>query len=48
MTAEHELPPRRLAWFVFGVLVLLMIVDYIDRQVDRLDVSAPEGRVGPD
>ena len=33
MTAEHELPPRRLAWFVFGVLVLLMIVDYVDRQV---------------
>jgi predicted MFS family arabinose efflux permease len=31
--AEHELPPRRLAWFVFGVLVLLMIVDYVDRQV---------------
>jgi predicted MFS family arabinose efflux permease len=33
VTAEHQLPPRRLAWFVFGVLVLLMIVDYIDRQV---------------
>jgi predicted MFS family arabinose efflux permease len=32
-TAEPRLPPRRYAWFVFAVLVVLMIVDYVDRQV---------------
>ena len=31
--AEHELPPRRRAWFIFGVLALLMVIDYVDRQV---------------
>ena len=31
--AEHELPPRRHAWFVFAVLMLLMVIDYVDRQV---------------
>ena len=33
VTAEHQLPSRRLAWTIFGVLVLLMVVDYVDRQV---------------
>jgi predicted MFS family arabinose efflux permease len=31
--AEQGLPPRRHAWFVFGVLILLMVMDYVDRQV---------------
>lgn len=31
--AEHELPPRRHAWLVFAVLMLLMVIDYVDRQV---------------
>jgi predicted MFS family arabinose efflux permease len=31
--AQHQLPPRRYAWFIFAVLVVLMIVDYVDRQV---------------
>jgi predicted MFS family arabinose efflux permease len=32
---EHEqgLPSRRQAWFVFAVLVLLMVMDYVDRQI---------------
>jgi predicted MFS family arabinose efflux permease len=32
---EHDqgLPSRRQAWFVFTVLVLLMVMDYVDRQV---------------
>ena len=30
---ERDLPPRRQAWFVFAVLVLLMIMDYVDRQI---------------
>jgi MFS family permease len=29
----HRLPPRRYAWLVFGILVALMVVDYVDRQV---------------
>jgi predicted MFS family arabinose efflux permease len=31
--AEQGLPPRRHAWFVFVVLVLLMVIDYVDRQI---------------
>ena len=31
--AEHRLPPRRYAWWIFTVMVSLMIVDYVDRQV---------------
>jgi predicted MFS family arabinose efflux permease len=31
--SERELPPRRAAVFVFTVLVLLMVMDYVDRQV---------------
>jgi predicted MFS family arabinose efflux permease len=31
--AEHGLPRRRHAWFVFAVLVLLMVIDYVDRQI---------------
>jgi predicted MFS family arabinose efflux permease len=30
---EQGLPSRRQAWFVFTVLVLLMVMDYVDRQV---------------
>ncbi|HEX6571804.1 MAG TPA: MFS transporter [Steroidobacteraceae bacterium] len=30
---EQGLPSRRHAWFVFVVLVLLMVIDYVDRQV---------------
>ena len=30
---ESALPTRRQAWFVFTVLVLLMVMDYVDRQV---------------
>jgi predicted MFS family arabinose efflux permease len=31
--AEHQLPPRRYAWWIFAILVSLMVVDYVDRQV---------------
>jgi MFS family permease len=30
---EQGLPSRRQAWFVFAVLVLLMVMDYVDRQI---------------
>jgi predicted MFS family arabinose efflux permease len=31
--AEHLLPRRRYAWWIFTILVGLMVVDYVDRQV---------------
>jgi predicted MFS family arabinose efflux permease len=31
--AQHQLPPRRYAWAVFGIVFALMVVDYVDRQV---------------
>jgi len=31
--ASQPLPPRRHAWAVFAVVFLLMVVDYVDRQV---------------
>jgi len=31
--ADFRLPPRRTAWLVFALLFLLMVVDYVDRQV---------------
>ena len=31
--ADHRPAPRRYAWAVFAVMFLLMVVDYIDRQV---------------
>jgi predicted MFS family arabinose efflux permease len=33
VSADECLPARRQAWFVFAVLMLLMVVDYVDRQV---------------
>ena len=31
--ADHRPAPRRYAWAVFAVMFLLMVVDYVDRQV---------------
>lgn len=51
--AEGEFPPRRDAWFVFAVLVLLMVMDYVDRQVIvsmfphlKLEWSLSDGQLG--
>ncbi len=33
IVAEHTLPARRYAWWIFAIMVSLMIVDYVDRQV---------------
>src|SRR4051794_2084751 len=30
---QHTLPSRRYAWTTFGILGLLMVMDYVDRQI---------------